>query len=251
MSKLTACDPSTTRSGRTAITADPGAPPVQAIVSPPSVWKVPGSTILPDKRLLWPDEAGDEAIGRLLIERTLRTDLSHRSFRHHDHPVGHDQRFLLVMRDHHRLTPVAAAIGEFDAHGLAQLGIQVRQRLVQEQHVRARDQRASQRHTLLWPARQLSWQPIREPGKPDHLQSFGNPGLGGALRNAAHLQSKGDILANRQMRKQRIALEHHAGVATPGRHSRDIALVEAHLAAGRRHEARDHTTSVWSSRSHG
>ena len=52
--ELAASAPSTTRSGRTAITADPGAPPAQAIVSPPSVWKVPGLTIVPERRLLRP-----------------------------------------------------------------------------------------------------------------------------------------------------------------------------------------------------
>src|SRR5262245_17644661 len=42
------------------------------------------------------------------------------------------------------------------------------------------------------------------------------------------------------MWKQRIALEHHAGITTPGRHSSDVALAEAHLTAGRRDEACDH-----------
>ena len=38
------------------------------------------------------------------------------------------------------------------------------------------------------------------------------------LRPAAHPQRKGDVLGDREMREQRVALEHHA----------DVALVRGH-----------------------
>ena len=54
------------------------------------------------------------------------------------------------MRDHHRRdAELPLQLADLHAHGLAQLGIQVRQGLVQEQHVRTRDQCTGKRDTLL------------------------------------------------------------------------------------------------------
>ena len=45
----------------------------------------------------------------------------------------------------------------------------------------------------------------------------------------AHLQPEGDVLRHRQMREQRVALEHQAGIALPRRQSRDVAPAEPHV----------------------
>jgi len=59
-------------------------------------------------------------------------------------------------------------------------------------------------------------------------------------RGPAHLQSEGHVLRHGQMREQRVALEHQAGVAPPGRHARYVALAEPDAAGGRLGETGDH-----------
>ena len=78
-----------------------------------SVSNRPGPMTRPGQQIAAPDEAGDEAIGGALVEVALRADLAHRALGHHDQAVGHDQRFFLVVRHHHRRDAelVAAARG--------------------------------------------------------------------------------------------------------------------------------------------
>lgn len=54
------------------------------------------------------DKIGDKPANRLVINLLRRPDLRHAAAFHHDHPVGHGQRFGLIMRDVHRRKPVLA-----------------------------------------------------------------------------------------------------------------------------------------------
>ncbi len=71
-------------------------------------------------------------------------------------PVGHGQRLILVVRHHHggNAKPLLHA-AYFGAQRVAHLGIQRRKRLVEQQQLRLRRQRARKRHTLLLAAREL------------------------------------------------------------------------------------------------
>ena len=107
------------------------------------------------------------------------------------------------------------------------------ERLVEQQHVGPDDQRAGQRHALLLAAGQLARQAVAEMIEPHQAQA--PPSIFGAdlrLRQLAHLEAEGDVLRHRHVRKQRIALEHHAGVALPRRQRGDVAFAQAY-AAGR------------------
>ena len=55
----------------------------------------------------------------------------------------------------------------------------------------------------------------------------------------AHAQAEHDVLGDRQMRKQRVALEHHRDVALRRRQPRDVAAVDRDAAAVGRLEAGD------------
>ena len=55
------------------------------------------------------------------------------------------------------------------------------------------------------------------------------PGFG--FGNAAGAQPKGNILRNRQMRKQRVVLKHHAHIALMRGQRRNIAPADGDLAA--------------------
>src|SRR5260370_27225910 len=57
----------------------------------------------------------------------------------------------------------------------------------------------------------------------------------------AHLEAERDILVDRHVREQRIALEHEAGVALPRRQCGDVEVAEVHGAGGWLDEAGDDT----------
>ena len=100
------------------------------------------------------------------------------------------------------------------AHLHAQEGIERRQRLVEQQHLRVGDQRARQRHALLLAARKLGRQPG---GVGLHLRRASACSSARARRvvlvDAAHLQAEGDVVGAVEMREQRVALEHHRRAA--------------------------------------
>ena len=57
---------------------------------------------------------------------------------------------------------LALQLADLDPHFLAQLGVEVRQRLVEQQHVRLEDERAGERHTLLLATGELARQTLTE-----------------------------------------------------------------------------------------
>ena len=100
------------------------------------------------------DETGDEFVRRAFVEILLRADLVDSSLAHHHQAVGHGQRLLLVVGHHHGGQPeLALQLADLDPHVLAQLGVEIGQRLVEQQHVGPEHQRARQRHALLLAAR--------------------------------------------------------------------------------------------------
>ena len=134
---------------------------------------------------------------------------------------------------------LALQLADFDAHLLAQLGVEIGQRLVEQQHVGPKNQRTGQRHALLLAAGQLSRQPVAEMIEPHQPQRLGDLRRHLRLRHLAHLEAERDVLGHRHVRKQRIALEHQAGVALPWRQRGDVALAQAHAARRRLDEAGD------------
>ena len=107
------------------------------------------------------DEIGDEFFRRAFVEILLRPDLADAALAHDDEAVGHGQGLLLVVGHHHgRQSELALQFADFDPHVLAQLGVEIGQGLIEQQHIGAEHQRARQRHALLLAAGQLSRQPV-------------------------------------------------------------------------------------------
>ena len=129
---------------------------------PPSVRKRPGASTVPARKVRAADEARHEAVGRPLVEVALAADLVDRALVHHHQPVGHGERLLLVVGHHHRgEAELALQLADLDPHLLAQLGVEVGERLVEQQHVGPDGERAGQRHALLLAARELARQAAR------------------------------------------------------------------------------------------
>ena len=72
------------------------------------------------------------------------------------------------------------------------------------------------------------------------FQRFLHPQAGGPALDAAHFQPEDDVLGNRQMREQGIALEQHADIAAVDRKPGDRRPVDEDLPPAGLHEAGDH-----------
>ena len=102
-----------------------------------------------------PDEARHERIGGTEIDVLRRADLRDVPVVDHRDPVGERERFRLVMRDIDRGdADLALQPLELAAHLVAQLGIEIRERLVEQQQPRLVHDRARERDPLLLAAGQ-------------------------------------------------------------------------------------------------
>ena len=102
---------------------------------------------------------------------------------------------------------------DFAPHLDAQLGVEIGERLIHQADRGLRHDGAAERDALLLPAGELRGLAIEQLPEPEDA--------GGALqarrplgaRHIAHLEAEQDVLRDRQMRKQRVALEHHRDAA--------------------------------------
>ena len=91
----------------------------------------------------------------------------------------------------------------------AQLGVEIGQRLVEQQHLRLQHERARHRDALLLAAGQFAGQAVAVAGQPDQLELAPARSAACALRDARGAQAVADILQHRHVREQRVGLEHH------------------------------------------
>jgi hypothetical protein len=128
---------------------------------------------------------------------------------------------------------------QFDLHGMAQIAVERRKRLIEKQELRPRHDCAGKRHTLLLAAGQLVGAPLFEPAETDHRQRFTNLPAPFRLRNAAHLQRIAHILTDRHVREQRIALEYGVDRPPVRRGLRHIYPIDADGPGIQPHETAD------------
>src|SRR6266702_1552197 len=160
------------------------------------------------------DEAGNELVGRRVIEFERRTHLLDDAVMHDNDLVGHGHRLDLVMGDVDRRGPQPLVqFLDFGTHCDAQLGIEVGQRLVEQEHLRIADDGAAHRDALALAARQLPGITVEQRrqrqdfrGAPDAAGDFLRLG-------AAQLEREAHIVGDRHMRVERIVLEYHGNVA--------------------------------------
>ncbi len=111
------------------------------------------------------DEARDELGIRVLVHILRRADLLDAAGIHDDDAIGHRHRLDLVVRHvDRRVLELVVQAADLEAHAAAQVGIEVRQRLVEQQDVRLRGKRAGEGDALLLPAgelRRIAFSPAR------------------------------------------------------------------------------------------
>jgi hypothetical protein len=150
-------------------------------------------------------KARHEEIRRPLVELDWRTNLLHDAIVHHGDPIADGIRFLLIMRDEDgRNSEALLEFAKLAANLDAQLRIEIRQGLVEEQHLGSNRDYPREGNTLLLAAGELRGAAIGKLVESDEGKCFGD-----ALRNLRPwqpplLESEGDIAPNRHVRPQGV-----------------------------------------------
>jgi hypothetical protein len=129
---------------------------------------------------------------------------------------------------------------ELGPHLDAELGVEVRQRLVEQEHLRVPDQRPAHGDALALAAGELARPAIEERVEleercdPSHLDVADRP------RHAADLHAEAHVVVNVHRRVERVGLEHHGDVTILGGEVVHDASVDEDVARRHRFEAGDH-----------
>ena len=131
-------------------------------------------------------------------------------------------------------------IHQLEAGFLAQLAVERGHRLVEQEQPRPLGERARQRHPLALAAGQLVRPAAPEAVELDQRQHLVDTGVDLGPRQRLLLEAERDVAGNRQMREQRIALEHHVDRPPVRRQAGDVLAAEQDAAFTRLLEAREH-----------
>ena len=126
------------------------------------------------------------------------------------------------------------------AHLNAQLGVEVRERLVHQQNARLDDKGAGQRNALLLTAGELVGLALGEVSDLHQLQRLLNAGTDLGLGDFTGLQTVGDVLFHGQMGENGVVLKDHADVTLVSGDRVDQPVSEIEFTALNGVEACDH-----------
>ena len=151
------------------------------------------------------DERRHEPRRREVVDVGRSADLLDPAFAHHDDPVRQRERLLLVVR-HIDGGDAELALDRPDlvAQRDADLGVERRQGLVEEQYLRFDGQRAGQRDALLLSTRQLPREAVAATTEMDELEQLADARRDLGLRSTAHLHAEADVVGHGHVGEQRI-----------------------------------------------
>ena len=159
------------------------------------------------------DERGDEAVRRPAVEPVRIGDLLQLAGAQHGDPVAERERLDLVVRDvEHRPADALVQRLQLGARRRPQLRVEVRERLVQEEHVRPAREGARERDALALAAREPEGLAVEE-----GLAAREPRRLGDALGHLAPAhpprgEAEADVRGDVEVREERVVLEHHRDV---------------------------------------
>ena len=132
----------------------------------------------------------------------------------HDHdPIGEGHRLDLVMGDvDRRHLELVLEVLDLGPGRDPKLGVEVRQRLVHQEHGRFADDGAGQGNSLALAAGELRRLAVEEIGELHHLRRTAHPLVVGGRIDLSHLQGKADVLVGVHVGVETVGLEHHGDV---------------------------------------
>ena len=188
------------------------------------------------------DELRDEEIAGPVVELERRADLLDAAVVHHHDPVGHRHRLDLVVRhvDGRRLEPLVQRL-DLGAHRDAELGVEIGQRLVEQEDLGIADDRPAHCDALPLSARELARKALQVWVEVQDLRRLGDALVDHRRLLLAKLQAERHVVMHCHVRIQRIALEHHRDVAILRFHLVDDLAVDRDRAAGDLLQPRQHS----------
>ncbi len=168
-----------------------------------------------------------------MIEFQRFAHLGHATGIQHHNLVGQGHRFDLIVGDvNHGAAQTLVQAGDFNTHLHAQRGVEVRQRLIEQEHARLCHQRTANRHTLTLTTGErlrLTLQQVCQ------LENFGNLGhalVNGLFFGAGQLQAERHVLGNGEMGIKCIGLEYHPDAALRRRDIVHTGIANHQITAG-------------------
>ncbi len=179
------------------------------------------------------DELGHPEVARGLVEVERRAELDEAAVAHDRDPVGDGHRFFLVVGDEdHRRLDLAVDADQFGAHLAAEGRVEAGERFVEQEEVRAADERLGNGDALPLAARKLVDAAVEQAGNVEDARDVLGALPDQVARLAVGLEGEADVLAHVEVRVKRDGLEDHRDVALLGRDVVHQAVAEEELAAG-------------------
>ena len=185
-----------------------------------------------------PMKPATASVSRRGEDLARRADLDDAAVHEDGDAVGERHRLFLVVGDvDGGRAERALQLVQAEPGLEAQLGVEVGERLVEQEQLRLADDRPGQRHALLLAAGELAGRAREQVADVDLGGGGGDRALDLARRRADHLQRKADVLRHRHVRIERVALEHHRHVALARLLRGDVGAVHRHRAGAHRLQA--------------
>ena len=187
------------------------------------------------------DEVGHKAVIGGIKEFARRAGLGDGCVAHHHNLVGNRERLFLIVGDvDHGQAEFLLYRADVFTNLPAQLGIEIRKRLVKEQYLRLEHQGTRHRHPLLLATRQLGRQAPVETLQAHQIQPLQRARTGFPLFETREGQAIHDVFQHAHMWKERVGLENHRHVAVGGRQLRDIHVANGYSARSSHLQPRNH-----------
>ena len=187
------------------------------------------------------DEAGDEEVRRMVEDLLRRADLLDEAVAHDDDAVAERHGLDLVVRDvDERGVDLLAQLDDLGAHLVAELGVEVGQRLVHQEDLRAADDGAADGDTLPLAAGQglgLTVEVLRDV---EDLGGLFDLAVDLRLGDLLQLEGEGHVIIDGHVGIERVVLEDHGDVAVLRGHVVHELAVDVQLALGDLLQTGDH-----------
>ena len=190
------------------------------------------------------DEAGHEQVGGAVKYLLRCTDLLDEAVTHDDDAVAQGHSLGLVVGNvDEGGVDLLAQLDDLSAHLVTELGVQVTEGLVHEEHLGLADDGAADGHTLTLAAGQSLGLTVEVLSDVQDLGGFLYLAVDLLLGHLLELQGEGHVLIHGHVGVQGVALEDHGDITVLGGHVIDQLAVDVQLAFGNLLQAGHHAQS--------